>query len=183
MLGTSTHSSPPGYGAFFNTPIPGQDHHGGAAVFVRADVPIVPLQFNSPLQAVTVKVFLDKFYTFCSLYLPPGVPVTRSNLDGLTQELSPPFLLLEDLWDAGATNPREILIAPFIEDEGLEVLNSGNVTHFHSQTGIFTSINLSLCTSNSLLDFTWRVLPDLYGSDFFQILIESVNSEQRSRRP
>ena len=32
----------------------------------------------------------------------------------------------------------------FIEDEELEVLNTGEVTHFHSQTGIFTYRFVSL---------------------------------------
>ena len=65
----------------------------------------------------------------------------------------------------------------------MELLNTRDVTHFHSQTGTFTTIDLSVCTSNSLLDFTWRVLLDLYGSDHFPILLESVDSEPRSRPP
>ena len=78
MLGDFTHSSPHGYRAFFSTPIPGQGQHGGTAIFVRSDVPFVPQQLYTPLQAVTVKVFLGKFYTLCSLYLPPGVPFVKS---------------------------------------------------------------------------------------------------------
>lgn len=188
MIGDSAPSSPPGYRAFYST-LPVQGHHGGSAILVRNDVPFVRLQINSPMQIVVVKVFLNRAYTLCSLYLPPGDPVVRSDLDDLTRALSPPFLLLGDfngrhtLWDEGATNPRGVLIASFIEDEGLEVLNNGDITHFHSQTGTFTSIDLSLCTSNCLLDFSWRVLPDLYGSDHFPILIESLDSEPRSRLP
>ena len=48
------------------------------------------------------------------------------------------------LWDGGASNPHGILIASFIEDEGLELLNTEDVTHFHSQMGTFTSIDLIL---------------------------------------
>ena len=57
------------------------------------------------------------------------------------------------MWDGGTSNPRGILIASFIEDKGLELLKTGDATHFHSQTETFTSIDLSVCTSNSLLDF------------------------------
>lgn len=189
MLGDYPHYSPPGYRSFLSTYIPGQGHHGGTAIFVRYDISFVPLQLHSPLQAVAVRVFLNRFYTLCSLYLPPGVPVNRSDLEVLTSELPSPLLLLGDfngrhpLWDDGATNPRGVLIASFVEDEGLEILNSGDMTHFHSQTGTFTSIDLSLCSSNSLLDFSWRVLPDLYGSDHFPILLESTDSEPQSRHP
>ena len=125
---------------------------------------------------------LDKFYTICSIYLPPCAPVERLDPDALKDDLPSPFLLLGDfngrhsLWDDGATNPCGVLLASFIEDEGLEVLNSGNVTHFHSQSGTFTYVDLFLCTSNSLLDFSSRVLPDLYGSDNFPILLETTAS-------
>ena len=177
MLGDFTHSSPPGYRAFFSTPIPGQGHHGGTAIFVRSDIPFVPHQLHTPLQAVAVKVFLGRFYTLCSLYLPPGVSVVRPDLDSLASVLPFPFLLLGDyngghlLWDGGASKPRGILIASFIEDEGLELLNTGYITHFHSQAGTSTSIDLSVCTSNSLLEFTLGVLPDLCGSVHFPILL------------
>ena len=189
MLGDLSHPSPPGYRAFFSSPFPGQGHSGGTAIFVRCDVPFVPLQIHSPLQAVAVKVYLDRFYTICSLYLPPGVPVVRTDLDALVSALPPSFLLLGDfngrhpLWDDGAPNPRGTMIASLVEDEGLEILNSGDVTHFHSQTGTFTSIDLSLCSPTCLLDFTWRVLPDLYGSDHFPILIESIDASVQSRLP
>ena len=188
MLSDSTYSSPPGYRAFFSTPIPEQGHHGGTGILVRNDIPFVPVQLHSQLQAVAVKVFLGKFYSVCSLYLSPGAPVARADLDALAQGLPSPFLLLGDfngrhpLWcDSGVVNPRGTLLASFIEDEGLEVFNSGDVTHFYSQTGTFTSIDVSLCTSDCLLDFHWRVLPDLYGSDHFPILLESLDTEPQTR--
>ena len=83
MLGDFTYSSPPGYRAFFSIPVPGQDHHGGTAIFIRSEVPFVPQQIHTRLQAVAVKVFLGSFYTLCSFYLPPGVPVVRPDLDDL----------------------------------------------------------------------------------------------------
>ena len=144
------------------------------------------MQLQSPLQAGALKVFLGKFYTLCSLYLPPGDPITRPHLDTLVHDLSSPFLILGDfnvhhpLWDDGTTSPRGVFPASFMEDEGLELLNSDDVTHFHSQMGTFTSIDLSLCSPNSVLDFSWRVLPDLHGSDYFPILIESAVFEPRS---
>ena len=96
MVGASTPSSPPGYNAFFSTPIPGQGHNGGSAIFVRRDIPTVPIQITSSLQAVAVKIYIDKFYTVCSLYLPPGDLLARSDLDGLIGDLSAPLLLLGD---------------------------------------------------------------------------------------
>ena len=147
------------------------------------------MQLNSPLQAVAVKVFLDRWYTLCSLYLPPNDRVNKVDLVNLTRCLPPPFVLLGDfngrhpLWDNDAVNPRGRLTASFIEDEGLEILNSGDVTYFHSPTGTFTAIDLTLCSSNAYLNFKWSVLPDLHGSDHFPIFVESVNSVPQSRPP
>ena len=190
LLGEQSHVSPPGYRSYFSTPFLDQGHHGGTCIFVRNDIPCIPVSLNSQLQAVAVKVFLGRFYTLCSLYLSPGVSVFRADLVTLMQDLSSPLLLLGDLngrhplWgDDGVLNPRGNLIASFIEDEHLEVFNTGDVTHFHSPTGIFTSIDLSLCSPNCLLDFNWRVLSDLHGSDHFPILLTSIDSEPLARPP
>ena len=159
MIGANQYPSPPGYNTFYSNPIPGQGHHGGTAIMVRSDVPYTTLQLNTNLQAVAVKLFLKRTYAVCSIYLPPGDPIERDDLEHLVRDLPSPFLLLGDfngrhpLWDDSTSNPRGVLLASFIEDEELAVLNSGEMTHFHSQTGIFTAIDLSLCSPNALLDF------------------------------
>ena len=94
MLGYSTRSSPPGYRAIYSPPIAGQGHHGGTAIIVTSDNPCVPVQLHSPLQAVAVKVFLDRLYSICSNYLPPAAPVEWLDLDALVDDLASPFLLL-----------------------------------------------------------------------------------------
>ena len=94
MLGDPTHSSPRGYRAIYSTPIDGQGHHGGTAIYVTSDIPCVPVHLHSALQAVTVKGFLDRLYSVCSIYLPPAAPVERLDLDALVHDLASPFLLL-----------------------------------------------------------------------------------------
>ena len=181
MIGAYTYPSPPGYSTFYSNPLPGQGHHGGTAIMVRSDVPYTSLQLNTNLQAVAIKLFLKRTYAVCSIYLPPGDPIERDDLDCLVRDLPSPFLLLGDfngrhpLWGDSTSNPRGVLLASFMEED-VSLLNSGEMTHFYSQTGIFTAIDLSLCSPNALLDFNWRVLPDLYGSDHFPILLESTAS-------
>ena len=65
-------------------------------VFIRSDDSSTPVQLQSQLQAVAVKVFLGRFYTLCSLYLPPDVAIIRPHLDALVHDLSSPFLILRD---------------------------------------------------------------------------------------
>ncbi|KAK3894956.1 hypothetical protein Pcinc_001312 [Petrolisthes cinctipes] len=189
MLGDYIPASPPAYSAFYSNSFEGQGHHGGSAILVRRDIPCTSLELDTPLQAVAVKVFMDRPYTVCSLYLPPSVTVERGDLNHLVRDLPSPFILLGDfngrhpLWGDSSVNPRGVLLASFIEDEGLGVLNTGDVTHFNSPTGTFTAIDISLCSPSALLDFTWRVLPDLYGSDHFPILLEGNRYEPQSRLP
>ncbi|KAK3887520.1 hypothetical protein Pcinc_008375 [Petrolisthes cinctipes] len=189
MLGDYIPASPPAYSAFYSNSFEGQGHHGGSAILVRRDIPCTGLELDTPLQAVAVKVFMDRPYTVCSLYLPPSVTVERGDLNHLVRDLPSPFILLGDfngrhpLWGDSSVNPRGVLFASFIEDEGLGVLNTGDVTHFNSPTGTFTAIDISLCSPSALLDFTWRVLPDLYGSDHFPILLEGNRYEPQSRLP
>ena len=46
-------------------------------------------------------------------------------------------------------------------------------TYFHSASGTFTSIDLTLCSPSLFLDFSRKVGPDTCGSDHFPILLEN----------
>ena len=43
--------------------------HGGSLVYMGRDVPHVPINLNTELEAVAVCVDLNRKYTICSLYL------------------------------------------------------------------------------------------------------------------
>lgn len=156
---------------------------------MRNDISFSKLQVNVPLQAILCTLHLNRLYAVCSLYLPPGVPVERDDINNLVLDLPSPFILLgyfngrRPMWGDCTTNSRGALLASFIENEELYVLNSGEMTSFHVQTRTYTTIDISLCSSDALLDFNWRVLPDLYGSDHFPILLETAGAEPRSCIP
>ncbi|KAK3892352.1 hypothetical protein Pcinc_003805 [Petrolisthes cinctipes] len=166
-----------------------QGHHGGSAIQVRRCIPCTGLELDTRLQAVAVKVFMDRPYIMCSKYLPPSVTVQRGDLNRLVRDVPSPFILLGDfngrhpLLGDSSVNPRGVFFASFIEDEGLGVLNTGDVTHFNSPTGTFTTIDISLCSPSALLDFIWRVLSDLYGCDHFPVRLEGNRYEPQSRLP
>lgn len=97
-------------------------------------------------------------------------------LDALFGQLLHPFLLLGDLngrhhlWGNTSCNPRgRILDSSFSRD----VVFFWIVTHSHT-----FRFKLGHSVSGSLgaqLEFTWRVMEDLHGSDHFPMLLESVN--------
>ena len=189
MVGDGTPSGPPGYHSFYSDPLPGQGRHGGAAILLRQDVPYNKIDINTDLQAVAVQIFLRRQYTICSIYLPPSAIVERNDVNSLAHDLPSPFLLLGDmnghhpLWGDNATDNRGTILATVVEDLDLCILNSGDMTYYHGQTGVFTAIDLSLCSADAVLDFNWSVLPDLHGSDHFPILISSTECEPRRRLP
>ncbi len=116
-------------------------------------------------------------------------PVERGDHGNLVRDVSAPCLVLGDfnglhpLWGHCITNPRGVLLASLVEDEELGIVNSGEITHFHSQTGVFAVIDLSLCSCTVLLDFNWKVLSDLHGSDHFPIILTSAAGEPHTRLP
>ncbi|KAK4311239.1 hypothetical protein Pmani_017254 [Petrolisthes manimaculis] len=111
--------SPPVNSAFYSNSFQGQGHHGGSAILVRRDVPCMSLEFDTLLQAVSVKIFMDRLYTVCSLYLPPSDTVERGDLNLLVRDLPSPFILLSDfngrhpLWGNSSVNPKGCFIGFF----------------------------------------------------------------------
>ena len=61
----------------------------------------------------------------------------------------------------------------WFESVNLTILNKGNPSHFHVQTGSFTCIDLSLASPDPYMDFEWDVLDDLHGRDLFPIIISN----------
>ena len=53
-------------------------------------------------------------------------------------------------------------------------------TYLHPATGIFSSLDLSICHPSLLLDFDWTVSEDEHGSDHFHVIIDSVNNSSNN---
>ena len=125
----------------------------------------------------------------CSLYLPPNNPFPREEILNLMHQLPEPFLILGDvngrhpMWGDAVPILRGNIMSSIIENEDVNILNSGEPTHFHLQTGCLSCIDLSLCSSNCTLDFSWRVLDDLHSSDHFPIVLDTTDCPPSSRAP
>lgn len=87
MVGDATPQGPHGYHAIYSGPFPGQGHYGDTTILVRNDVNFSCHRINTPLQAITVKVFLHRQYTLCNVYISPSIPVERGDLDHLVNIL------------------------------------------------------------------------------------------------
>ena len=153
--------------------------HGGVLVAVSHRVSTRPIPVRSPLQAVAVRVALGhRELTCCSLYCPPGESLPVQDLRMLLAELPQPVLILGDFnshhsaWGCQTVCTRGRLLASFIGDEDLCVLNSGAPTHFTLPSGQTSVLDLSLSSPQLVPLFTWRVAAHPMGSDHFPIWLD-----------
>ena len=189
MMGNSRVPCPREYFSYHTEYDRERGSHGGCGMFIRGDIAHTPITLQTPLQAVAVQLNLDRLYTVCSLYLPPNERISENNLSNLCQQLPQPFLLLGDMngrhymWGDSTANSRGDLLLSLIERDSLGILNTGEPTHFHIQTGTLSMIDLSVCSPNCLLDFSWEVDADRHGSDHFPIVIKTTDPAPLSRTP
>ena len=50
-------------------------------------------------------------------------------------------------------------------------------TYLHPATGTYTSLDLSICFPNLLLDYDWKVHDDLCDSDHFPVLLNNIGPD------
>ena len=77
------------------------------------------------------------------------------------------------LWRCEDVNNRGQQLQDLILKNDLILFNHKSHTYFHSASGTFTSIDLTLSSPSLFLDFSWKVGPDPCGSDHFVILLEN----------
>ena len=77
------------------------------------------------------------------------------------------------LWGCEDVNNRGQQLEDLILKNDWILFNDKSHTYFHSASGTFTSIDLTLCSPSLFLDFNWKVGHDRYGSDHFPILLEN----------
>lgn len=163
-------------------------HERGAAILVHKSFNFQHFPLNTTLQAVAVTLRLSKAYTICSLYL-PHVPVSYQELHNLIQQLPRPFVLMGDFnarspdWGDACTNGKGRLVERLLADPGISLLTSGVPTHYHQQTNTSSVIDLTLCSSDCFLDFTYSVDSSLHDSDHFPVHLSLINPTDIHCRP
>ena len=91
MVGNNKIPCPRQYVVYHSPYIANHGSHGGALLYIRHDIPHVVLNINSTLQVIAVQIHLQRKYTICSVYLPPGGAFPRDEFLDLIQQLPQPF--------------------------------------------------------------------------------------------
>ena len=185
-LGSRPPPSLTGYEIYLSSPH--TTIRGGAAIMVRNTVPHHFVPIRSDLQVVAIRVYLQRQYTVCSIYISPQSNIFKQDLEDLIRQLPEPFLLLGDLnsrspvWGDVKTTFKAPEILSVIEENDLVCLNEGQPTYCHPATQTLTCIDLSICSSEVALDFDWMVEEDDRGSDHFPIVLKSTQAHTEEVR-
>ena len=162
---------------------------GGVTILVRRGILASKVRLNTNLQAVAVRVTLNKPITLCSLYIPPHQIISRETLQDLVEQLPSPFLLLGDfnahnpIWGSSFTNNRGNIVERVLDDNDLCLLNNDEPTYVCPRSGSRSTIDISIAHPDCFEDLSWRPDHDLHGSDHFPIIIEESGESARPRKP
>ena len=175
--------------SFYSSPPPVAERaKGGAAIIVKKSIQHSLVNINTNLQAVAVRFTLGKSYTVCSLYL-PDLSICEADLKNLLDQLPTPFLLLGDfnghnpLWGGNHLDEKGDVIEKLIDQNPISLFNDGSMTYHNIHTGYSSAIDLSICSSSILLDFTWSVDEELHGSDHYPIYLKGVENRPEEASP
>jgi hypothetical protein len=116
--------------------------------------------------------------------------VLAADLNNLFAQLPQPCIIMGDfnahnhLWSTTAnTDPRGRIIEDFMARQNLCLWNEDSPTYLHPATGSLTSIDLTMCSPQVFLDFSWEVEEDQWGSDHYPIVLSSHYSPPDERVP
>ena len=152
---------------------------GGVSIMINNSTPHRVIPLNTRLQATAISISLKKTLTICSLYLPPSFHFDLTDLDSLIAQLPTPFILTGDFnahstsWGCQTTNDRGLKVENFILNNNLCLLNNKTPTYIHPASGASSSLDLTLCSPEIFLDFSWGVDCDSHGSDHFPTVIHA----------
>ena len=154
----------------------------GVAIMVRSDHPSSQIQILSSLEVVAVSIQLKSNITICNIYTEPNTIQVHRYWEHNTTT-SYPFILLRDFnshglsWGSDKTDDRGKQIEKILESDNIILLNNGAPTRLNPSNGNFSSIDLSIYSSNLAQRTTWSTLPEIYDSDHILIKIELHSSK------
>ena len=117
------------------------------------------------------------------MYL-PHIYVEENDILNLLQQPPEPFLLLGDmkarhhLWGEEIDNQRGIFFEELLIEEDIILLNNNQPTHYHMQTNSYTTIDISIVSSDCYLDFKHKKNPSLHGSDHYPVSIDKTIAQE-----
>jgi Reverse transcriptase (RNA-dependent DNA polymerase)/Endonuclease-reverse transcriptase len=180
-----------GYVGFFDSK---QRRLHGTAIFVKDNLKVTEIELDSTLNAVAVKVGLNREITICSLYLPPNddTSTLKRDLQELIDQLPHPFILTGDLnahnrmWGGREENPRGVIIEDITSNLDLTIINTGEQTYFNLPHKTTSAIDITITSPSLAFETDWYVDGQLRGSDHYPTvttIIRGPSYSEPNKRP
>lgn len=170
------------------------DGYGGVAIVTKTNLNAVEINTDfNPVESIEVKINIKNVdYSFLSLYIPPNISnvcVKNKFTDIINQYDNKNRLFIggdlnarHSLWEVnGRTNGRGNIIANEINNSNLCLLNNGQFTYQNIFKNIFTTIDLSLVSTDLRNNVNYKVTEDNVGSDHLPIICEIGRQDNSPR--
>lgn len=168
------------YNTYLKLPHDNDIPKGGTLIAIKETISHYLIQLNTDLQAVAVSFASGRLKSLCSVYLPPNEQITEEQMAELLDQLPRPTLIVGDLnahnplWYDQRLDRRGEQIQRLMDADGLVALNEDYPTYYRSYDQVTSNIDLTLITNSCAVDYDWKILDDLYGSDHYPILVSSL---------
>ena len=158
----------------------------GTSIYVHHSVTYDNINFNtSEFQISGIKLYLTNNNNFLlfNIYNQPSFNYDLNNLSVVIPNINEDFLLVGDfnahspVWDTQCSqaDTNGSFVENLVETHDLCILNDNEVNTYYSKThSTFSSVDLTICSTNLVDRYDWHVIEDLYTSDHFPILISCL---------
>lgn len=154
---------------------------GGVAIFVKDEYKSAELPLQTNLEAIAVTIWYPSSITICNVYIPPDKKIDSIDIQNLIEQVPNPHIILGDFnahsttWGSPKTTRRgKILEETFLTTNSV-LINTGLPTHFNSNNGSFSHIDLTLTDQKTAPLIEWDTMESLYDSDHFPIKINLLS--------
>ena len=120
--------------------------------------------------------------SICNIYIAPNENVRYADLYNLIDQLPPPFLIVGDfnghnpMWGSTISNNVGQIVEDILMSTDSSLLNTGEETHEHLQTGSSSCIDLCILSSALQASYEWQREDELFGSDHYPIIVKEIDN-------
>lgn len=180
-LGNTTAFNLPNYSIYRRDGYANRSPQGGVAIFIHQDIPHQSIPLDSNIQAIAVKIHINRTITLCSIYISRSHNLNEQELNQLLTQLPAPYILLGDfnsysrLWGSAVTDTRGKTLERVMMTNNINILNDGQPTRISYNNE--TAIDLSICSPQLQPILEWEVSRSPLDSDHCPIKITIIGTE------
>ena len=166
----------------------------GTAIYVHNKITFELLELpvsNYQITAIKLNLPDNNIITICNLYNQPEFGSNFVDLPDIVNNLPHPLMLVGDfnahnpLWNDSYVSDRSgNNLEDFILNNNFCCLNENDIpTYFSNTHGTFSTVDISICSTDVADHFEWTVADDSYSSDHFPVILNYLNNSSPPHPP